>query len=538
MDVVRRVYLYVVAATSLGMLIAGICNLGGSLIEMASGTAVEETIRRSLAFSGALVVVGLPIWALHWRIADRAARANPADRRSALRRLYLYGTAAVLLIAFAVAADQLVEHLLGALARTDAPGDAAGAFRAIWQALITAFFWAYQLRCAAVDRPEVGEERESGIIRRWYAYGVQLVALLTVLFTASTLLRTIGLFAIDRNQLLGETATLATIARLLVALLIWIIHDRWTARGKIGLEDRRSTLRAVYGFLVLGLSVCLTLVDASKVLYYVLARALGVARPGGVGDDIVSAVVNPASTMMVFGAAWALMRHRLARDAAEAVSAGPALEEPRQVGVRRLYTHLVAFVALGTWTAGLTGVVWTLSDRLLGAQAPSADAWRDQLSLSLTLIAVGLPTWLGHWHSAGNAAERLALSRRLYLFAALLTSVLALLGSGTTLAYSLLGQLIAVPGASISPIGRALAASLVAAAIGAYHWRVLRADLAARRSLAMEEQVIPDGTSGQVESLVVEIVGATEADVRRALAALPTRATYSLRALDRPPGTQ
>ncbi len=531
MDVVRRVYLYVIAAASLGMLVVGLCNLGASLVDLASGSAVERSVRESVATAGALILVGLPIWAFHWTIANRAARSNSADRGSALRRLYLYGTAGALLIAFATLGSLVLEQLLNALARTEARWDGIATLRHLWQAGVAAAFWGYQLRCAATDRAEAGETGASATLRRWYAYLVQFAALLTLLFASRELLRSIALYLIDRDQFVREATTLATIARLLIALVIWVIHQRWTAGGKVGADDRPSTLRAVYGFVVLGLSVCLTLVDTSQVLYYALARALGVARPGGIEGDITRALVNPATTIVVFGIAWALMRHRLARDAAEATAGGLAPEQTRQVGVRRLYTHLVSLVALGTLAAGLTGVLWTVSDRLLDVQAATPDAWRDQISLSITLIVVGLVAWLGHWRPAGAPDERLALSRRLYLFAALLAAVLGLLGSGATLVYTLLGQLIAVPGASTATMGRALAANLIAAGIGAYHWRVLHEDLAVRRAQTDAEEGL-DRAQPTAESLIVEIVGASEAEVRLALAQLPEDASYSLRALD------
>jgi hypothetical protein len=237
--------------------------------------------------------------------------------------------------------------------------------------------------------------------------------------------------------------------------------------------------------------------------------------------------VNPLTTIVVFGGAWALMRSRLQRDAQASTVLPIERRDPRRDGVRRLYTHLVSLIALIALASGLTGVLWTISDLLLGVQSVAPDGWRDQISLALTLTAVGLLAWLGHWRPAPALEERDTLSRRLYLFAALLLSVLALLGSGATLVHSLLSLVIGVPGASTSVIGRALAASLVAVGIGGYHWRVLRADLAARQSTSPsppEEQPAP-----AAQSTIVEIVGASEEEIRSALAALPPEASYSLR---------
>lgn len=77
----------------------------------------------------------------------------------------------------------------------------------------------------------------------------------------------------------------------------------------------------------------------------------------------------------------------------------------------------------------------------------------------------------------------------------------------------------------LGDVGRALSVSLVAAGVGAYHWRVLREDNAQRALEAAESDV----SAPPAERLLVEIVGATPADIRSPLVALPAGSTYSIR---------
>jgi hypothetical protein len=527
MDVIRRVYFYVVAAASLGMLVTGIANLGASLLDVLLVGFIERTARDSIAISAALILVGLPIWAIHWGIANRSAGRNPSDRRSALRGLYLYATAGALVVAFAILSSDVLRNTLHELLGTGRRVDGADTVRHLWQALVALAFWTYQMRIASVDRSAVGEADASATIRRWYAYAVQSVALLTVLFSARELLRIVALAVLHPSQFIRDQAAVDITGTLLMALMIWTFHSWWSSSGVIGEADRPSTLRAVHGFLILGVTVACTLYDASQILYFGLARALGVPNPGGVGDDLATALVNPVTTIVVFGAAWVLVAARLRSDA-RATHALPAQQiDPRRDGVRRLYTHLISLLALITLASGLTGVLWTLTDLVLDVRPHVADGWRDQLSLSITLLVVGLAVWLGYWRPAPAMAERVTLSRRLYLFAALLLSVLGLLGSGATLVYSLLGLVIDVPGASTTTIGRALAASLVAGGVAAYHWRILRVDLAVRRAEAAADLTVT--TVGRSPATIVEIAGASEEQIRAALATLPPGATYSMR---------
>jgi hypothetical protein len=174
---------------------------------------------------------------------------------------------------------------------------------------------------------------------------------------------------------------------------------------------------------------------------------------------------------------------------------------------------------------GAAGLLWTLSDQvlnqLLGRPTPE---WRDHASLFITLALVGTPMWLTHWRAAPDLTERYSLSRRLYLYAALLGSVLAILGSAATLVYRLLGVVLATTGAdsgaAVVDIGRAASVVVVAAALGLYHWRIVRADAAARPAAPAPPPA--------AEQFSLQIRGASEEEIRRALAGLPAGSSYSL----------
>src|ERR1044071_6521758 len=95
------------------MLITAVASLGSILIEWAFGaSAVPTSFRQSIAGSIAFAIVGLPIWALHWSVAQRFARNDPAERSAALRRLYLYGVSAALLLSVGLLAARSLEEAL------------------------------------------------------------------------------------------------------------------------------------------------------------------------------------------------------------------------------------------------------------------------------------------------------------------------------------------------------------------------------------------------------------------------------------------
>jgi hypothetical protein len=228
--------------------------------------------------------------------------------------------------------------------------------------------------------------------------------------------------------------------------------------------------------------------------------------------------------MLVFGTAWALVRRWLARDAA-------AAEAARQAGLRRLYTHLVVLLALASMATGVAGLLWTLAEQTLGGGViASPDPWRDQASLFLAMVVVGLPAWLAHWRPEPAPDARRTLSRRMYVFGSLLASVLALLGSSASLVFTLLSWALAQRASPVVDIG-ALSVAVVAAGVAGYHWRTLLRDNALRPESA-DAAVEAEADTPQVSSFRVEIAGATEADIMRTLAGLQADAIYSVRRIE------
>src|SRR2546423_4348268 len=163
-------------------------------------------------------------------------------------------------------------------------------------------------------------------------------------------------------------------ATMLTGLVVFGFHLQWTSRAPLAADDRSSTLRAVQGFVALAASVVLALFGASQLSYYVLARLLGVDHPGGVANNILVAVAGPAATVVVFSLAWVWIRRQLTTDAGE-------VEATRQAGVRHLYIHLVAFLALATLAIGAAGFLWAISGPLLDPLFhPPGGGWRGQSS--------------------------------------------------------------------------------------------------------------------------------------------------------------
>src|SRR5206468_7933771 len=182
--------------------------------------------------------------------------------------------------------------------------------------------------------------------------------------------------------------------------------------------------------------------------------------------------------LLVYGIAWVLISRRLARDAG-------TQEADRQAAIRRLYTNLATLISLAAWGVGAAWLLATLAEQ---AEAPiigvKAADWRDPLSISVTLLIVGTAVWVAHWRHSPWAADRQSLSRKLYVWAALLGSVLAALGGGVGIVNAVLRQAFSAQPRLDDPsnleFGQFLGVVVVALALAIYHWPVLRSDAASR----------------------------------------------------------
>ena len=534
--ILRRLYLYLVSAAALTLLAVGLSLLGATALLFVFNDPSAENSRGLLATSAAMTLVALPVWGVHFWFAGHFARRDPQERASVLRRLYLYGAS----FGGAVGTAQALSVAIGfALQPVDNNGySGVFAAQAAWVTLVLLAVFAFHFRIASRDRKAVDESGVSATLRRWYMYLALLIGTVTLLGGTAQLLQAAWWrLAAPPSPSIGTNLAFSS-GQMIAGLVLWGFHARVISKRHLS-EDRHSTLRALEGFIVVAVSIGTALFGASLMLYYGLARALGVDHPGGLNSqDVLAALGGPASQFLVYGVAWILMRRRLARDSV-------SQETTWQAGVRRLYTNLAALVSLAAGAIGAGGLLWTLAEH---AEAPligvSPSDWKDSVSQWSTLFVVGTIVWVAYWRHAPWADDRQSLSRRLYVWAALLGSVLVLIGGGVGIVYAVLQQLFSasptLAAKSNLDFGHYLGVIVVAAVVGFYHWRVLRADAAARppkvapAPVPAVAPVTPVATpelevvDSHARHYVLVVTDATEDDIHQALADLPPQASYKL----------
>ncbi len=145
---IRRLYLYLVAAIGLAALLVGLSGDLSVLIRSLAETAFGSDLREELAWFTAALVAGLPVWILPWRRAELKAEASgPAgadERRSIVRKIYLYFFLFVATITVLSGAVYIVYRLLSLVLGESSPTNLLSDLgQAIAFSLIAVAVWLY-----------------------------------------------------------------------------------------------------------------------------------------------------------------------------------------------------------------------------------------------------------------------------------------------------------------------------------------------------------------------------------------------------------
>ena len=484
---VRRLYFYLVSFVALIVAANGLVQIERYVLDGLFGDDVLSPSRSGLAWGIALTVVGLPVWAFHWRLVQRHVKELPVETRSLVRKLYIYAVLGVSLGFILVSSVVALQWVIGAEDHTGGPEGFAGwtwAFLTIWAGV-----WAYHWWLESNEgQPTV----ETLAIRRLYVYIASLATLVMLAVGFGVIVHIIlreGYESVVTLPVLVPTQTglwddamHGSLAAVLVGGVGWWAH--WIYFGS---RELRSVIRQIYlyVFALLGGFVT-TLVSLGTILFGVLVWLMGVpeAEAASAHFRFLPAAVAPLS---VGAGLWLYHWMVLQRE----VDVSPL----GQRSSRRAYVYLVAALGLGALSVGV-GVAVTNAVAIFVDSARDVvagpDFWRNRVVLFITLAAMGTPAWGYYWRSAQRrveelgAEERTSLARRVFIFGALTIGALASLGSLSYLLFVFLRDLLEGElGLAVLRDAKAAIGVLAAVAVFLpYYWMVYRQDQRAEPQLA------------------------------------------------------
>ncbi len=543
MQTVRRLYLYLMSGVTLGVLAFGLQSVlvvafDALGLDRGSAFSDPDSNRQQLSLAAALIGVGLPVWAIHWGLAQRglrqAAERGEEERRSTVRALYLTLVLGALLAVGAGAASELVrgvfEEVLGASPDFGRP-DLAGGLATV---VVTGLAWGYHV---AIRRRDIGVGPLTGAaawLPRVYLYGAALGGLFGALAGIESLLTYVGRALLPTSGTINEVGfdagfAAGDLAAILVGGTVWLGHW-WYAARLVGNADWRGQSERP-ARLRLAFFVSVILVSTFSVIRLAAAALTAVLRPVlGVTPDIFGAeqtgrdVARTAGVALLAAVPWAI-----------AWVAPPTCPGRTRLPPRRIpgaWPPHCAWTSTPTrWSPSASGASgWQRcsacsSTRCSGATAPRLGFWRSELGTFLPLAVIGSAVWLWWWWRiegrgrANRSDEAASTVRRSYLLIILAGSVIASLSSAALILYRLFGSILGanLGGNPASELSAPIGALVVAGAIGLYHGQALRRDAAIHRA---EVEAAPQAAAASAAARGLVLRGPAGEELDAAVAGL------------------
>jgi hypothetical protein len=516
MKSIRRLYFYLVAFISIQVVLWGLVGLLRSVAnDTISGGA------DALAQALALILVGVPIFLIHWLWVQRASASDDEEKTATLRAVFFYAILLATLI-------PVVQNLLSFIDRALILGAGLEVGRAfslfreqtladnviaiLMNGIVAAYFWNL-LRSEWATLPDKENFTE---VRRLYRYIWMLYGLLMTVFGAQQVLRFLFYVPGDVLGELGREVVVNGIALLLVGTPVWVyswrvIQDSLSDPAEIG-----STLRlGILYLLALG-GVITVITTASIVINVIFTWLLGA---DWTFRDVIQQIGGPISVGVPLGAVWAYYGYWLNR---HIETAGDSV---RQASMKRLYNYILAFIGLVVAFIGVATLFSFIIDMVTGGIVLMSDSTRGTLATSLSSLIVGLPLWLVMWRpmqaeatarddpssgsglGLGEHARRSTL-RKTYLYLALFGSVIGGMATAVGLVYELIRVLLGgdIGSSFVSDILNLIQLLFLFAIVLIYHLNVLRMDGASTAGALADKQsayslLVVDSGNGFVESI-------------------------------------
>ena len=281
---VRRLYVYGFSAAGLAMSSIGVITLLRWILYQfgaESGAAALGPV-----FEIARLIVGVPLWLIFWRWAERSFAGVAEDERaSALRKFYLFSVVFLAALTAVTTASILLSGFFRDLLRVggDSQGDPREAIAIIVAMLM---LWIYHGLVLREDTRRASESQRQAGVRRLYAYLVAAIGLSAALVGLAGLVSVL-ILSLERSgtgPALKEQLAWSA-AALIAGLPVWGwpwrgAQVRASSEGSVGDAERRSIVRKLYLYFYLLLATLTVLSSAVYLLSRFLGILLGEKAPG------------------------------------------------------------------------------------------------------------------------------------------------------------------------------------------------------------------------------------------------------------------
>jgi len=477
MRTVRRLYFYAVSLVSLEVVLWGLIGLVRSAItpDLVGGGPAR------LAQALSLILVGVPVFWIHWNVAQRNAREDMDEHASGVRAFFLYATLLAILIPIIQNLLSLVNHIVLRIFNISSNLTMFSQGQ-VWTdnlvaILMNGLLAIYFIRVLRLDWETVKSDDSLSIQRRLYRIIWVVYGLVMLVAGVQQMLRFV--LTVPSSTLYGIN-TRVTFTNSLSLLLVGtpLFYFAWQTLQKALKETReRESLLRLGMLYILSLSGVITVLSTGGVIVDVLLRIVLGEQPGF--PAFMSSISTPLSLGIPLAGVWAYFGHWLNLSMSEVPDA------PRRAGLRRFYYYILSAIGLVATFIGLSLLLSFVIDNLVGATLWSTSL-RSRLASALAVLLVSLPLWWLTWRpmqadalQAGDSGDhaRRSLMRRIYLYLVLFASVIGGMVVTGSMLFLLIRSLLGdAPSNLISDVLNYLQLLILFVLLGVYHGQTLRWD--------------------------------------------------------------
>ncbi len=476
MKTIRRLYFYLVAIISLEVVVWGLINLLRTMFSSGLTFPGADTLAQALA----LIFVGVPIFAVHWRWTQNAAHKDPDENSATLRALFLYSVLLMTLI-------PVTQNFLAFLNRTLVVGagiDSSRAFIGGGQSwvdnliaiLLNLIAAAYFFNILRGNWDALKEQDNFRDIRRIYRYIWTLYSLLMLVFGTQQILSFVFHQPTAILGEIGRETFINGLALILIGAPLWYYTWGLCQNALADSLEKGSALRLGVLYL-LGLAGVIVVISMGGIIINVILRRL--LGESIAWAELITQIGSPLSVGLPLAVVWAYYGHWLQIE----IASGE--DEARQAAKKRFYYYILAFIGLVATFTGLALLISFIITIMTG-NGLWGDQLRSSLCASIATLLAGLPLWLAAWSpmqaEAGNTGDagdhaRRSLVRRFYLYLIIFATVIGGMISAIYLVYTVLfGFLDHRSESFVSNVLNGIQLLGLFAAFLAYHWNLLRQD--------------------------------------------------------------
>lgn len=463
----RRSYLYALSFLSLLMAsVGGLFIITFLLVGLFEASQLTSS-NTPLAIGTSLIIIGLPLWVIHWFLISRHVKKLPVERKSSLRKTYLY-------VVMGIAISSLMASGLKVLEWIFRIEDFSGyAWSSI---LIWSIVWIYHWKTSEQEAALTLEKLD---IRHLYVYITSFVTLSMIFVGLFQILRLIMLELYD--PLLGTQVMLkgplnasilgsqmkSALSLTIVGSSVWLLHWIYMSRELVN-----SKLRIIYLYMTTGfIGPIIMMASLVYVSYKIIIWVIG-THTYQTGNAYFFFIPEHLSIITISICLWMYHKQILVK---------------MHIPIRSTYYYSLSFIGLITSIFSIILLIQIIITLISDQSVPfiaGHDPWSKSLTQSIALGIIGVPLWLHNWRVVERRGrtigitERQSLTRRIYVFGLLSIGILALILSSGTLLFLILRDLFG-PGFSADTLADAkypIAISLVVSAILPYHWFIYKRD--------------------------------------------------------------